>query len=87
MILASLTAKFLFARLASLATKFICKTPQSCYEICLRDLQEASLAMKFVSPRLVRSESRYKISLQDSLLAILTMKFLSARLARSKSSY
>ncbi len=34
-ILASLTTKFLFARLASLAAKFICETRESRYEICL----------------------------------------------------
>jgi hypothetical protein len=41
MILASLATKFLFARLASIATKFV----------------EASLAAKFLSARLVRSDS------------------------------
>jgi hypothetical protein len=85
MILASLSTKFLFARLANLATKFICKTRESCYEICLQDLQEVSLGMKFLSARLVRSDSRYKILLRDLLLVILTTKFLSARLPRNES--
>jgi hypothetical protein len=87
MIFASLTTKFLFARLASLAAKFICKTRESRFEICLWGLQEASLATKFLSARLVRSDPRNEISLPNSLLAILTMKFLSAKLARSESRY
>jgi hypothetical protein len=37
----------------------VCKTRESHYKICLR---EASLAMKFLSVRLVRSDSRYEIS-------------------------
>ncbi len=40
----------------------VCETRKSCYEICLRDSQKASLAMKFLSARLVRSNSRYEIS-------------------------
>jgi hypothetical protein len=87
MILASLATKFLFARLASLATKFICKTRESCYEICLGDFQKVSLGVKFLSARLVRSDSRYEILLRDLLLMILTTKFLSARLMRSESCY
>jgi hypothetical protein len=40
----------------------ICKTCKSRYKICLRDSQEASLATKFLSARLVRSDSCYEIS-------------------------
>jgi hypothetical protein len=50
-----LTTKFLFARLTSLATKFF-----------LSDLREASLAMKFLSARLVRSDSRNEISVCET---------------------
>jgi hypothetical protein len=39
----------------------ICKTHESRYEICLRDSREASLATKFLSERLVRSDFRYEI--------------------------
>jgi hypothetical protein len=38
-----------------------CKTRESRYKTCLRDSRVASLAMKFLSVRLVRSESHYKI--------------------------
>jgi hypothetical protein len=64
-----------------------CETRESRYEICLRDLREASLATKFLSARLVRSDFRYEISYQDSLFAILATKFLSVRLTRSESCY
>ncbi len=37
----------------------VCETRETCYKICLQDSQEASLAMKFLSARLVRSDSRY----------------------------
>jgi hypothetical protein len=47
MILASLATKFLFARLASLATKFVCETREK---------------LVFLSARLVRSNFRYEIS-------------------------
>jgi hypothetical protein len=40
----------------------VCETRESCYEICLRDSREASLATKFFSARLVRSDSCYEIS-------------------------
>jgi hypothetical protein len=40
----------------------VCETHESRYEICLRDSQEASLATKFLSARLVRSDFRYEIS-------------------------
>jgi hypothetical protein len=40
----------------------VCETCESRYEICLRDSREASLATKFLSVRLVRSDFRYKIS-------------------------
>jgi hypothetical protein len=46
-IVASLATKFLFARLASLPTKFVCETRKSCYEICLLDLQESVLLRNF----------------------------------------
>ncbi len=62
MILASLATTFLFARLVSLVTKCVCKTCESRYKICLRDLREASLATKLISARLVRIDSRYEIS-------------------------
>jgi hypothetical protein len=65
----------------------VCKACESCYEICLQDLREVSLATKFLSARLVRSDSRYEISWQGSLLASLATKFLSVRLARSESRY
>ncbi len=35
----------------------VCKTRESCYEICLRDSWEASLTTEFLSARLVRSDS------------------------------
>jgi hypothetical protein len=40
----------------------VCETRKSCYKICLQDSQEASLATKFLSARLVRSDSRCEIS-------------------------
>ncbi len=40
----------------------LCETRESCYKICLRDLREASLTTKYLSARLVRSDSRYEIS-------------------------
>ncbi len=40
----------------------VCETREFCYEICVPDLREASLAMKFLSARLLRSDSRYEIS-------------------------
>jgi hypothetical protein len=40
----------------------VCETHESRYKICLRDLQGASLATKFISSRLIRSDSRYEIS-------------------------
>ncbi len=40
----------------------VCETRESCYEICLRDSQKTSIAIKFLSARLVRSNSRYEIS-------------------------
>jgi hypothetical protein len=59
--------------------KVVCETCESCYKICLRDLQEASLATKFLSVRLVRSNSRYEISVCETRkkrvsLLILTCK-------------
>jgi hypothetical protein len=38
------------------------ETRESRYEICLRDSRKASLATKFLSARLVRSNSLYEIS-------------------------
>ncbi len=40
----------------------VCETRESHYKICLRDSRERSLATKFLSARLVRSDSRYEIS-------------------------
>ncbi len=40
----------------------VCETHKSRYKICLRDSQEASLAMKFLSAKLERCDSRYEIS-------------------------
>jgi hypothetical protein len=60
-ILASLATKFLFVRLVSLATKFVCETRESRHKICLQDLREANLATKILSARLSRSVSRYEI--------------------------
>ncbi len=40
----------------------VCETHESYDKICLQDSQKASLAMKFFSARLVKSDSRYEIS-------------------------
>jgi hypothetical protein len=55
MILASLPMKFLFAILASLATKFVCKTQG-----------KRVLLQNFLSVRLVRSDSCYEISVCET---------------------
>jgi hypothetical protein len=65
----------------------VCKTRKSRYEICLRDSRGVSLATKFLSARLVKSDFRYKISKQDLHFAILATKFLPVRLERSESCY
>jgi hypothetical protein len=52
----------------------VCETRKSFYKICLQDSREASLATKFLSARLVRSDSRCEISLRDSVLASLATK-------------
>jgi hypothetical protein len=66
-ILASLAVKFLFARLASLATKFVCETrekPVLLRNFFLRDSQEAILAKKFRSNAF--RDSRCKISVCET---------------------
>jgi hypothetical protein len=40
----------------------VCESHESRYEFCLRDSREASLATKFLSARLERSDTRYEIS-------------------------
>ncbi len=40
----------------------VCETCESRDKICLQDSREVSLATKFLSARLVRSNSRYEIS-------------------------
>ncbi len=55
----------------------VCKTRESHYEICLRDLREVSFTTKFLFARLLRSEFRYEISVCETrekgvLLLILT---------------
>jgi hypothetical protein len=60
LILASLATKFLFARLASLVTKFVSETREKrvlLQNFFLRDSLFATLATKFLSVRLTRSES------------------------------
>ncbi len=44
----------------------VCETHESRYEICLQDSREASLATKFLSAKLVRSDSRYEISAYET---------------------
>jgi hypothetical protein len=63
----------------SIDSRESCYEISVCYEICLRDSQEASLAAKFLSARLVRSESHYEISVCENcekrvLLIILTLE-------------
>jgi hypothetical protein len=65
----------------------VCETRESRYEICLRVSQEASVATKFLSERLLKSDFCYEISLQVSLFAIRATKFLSVRVTRSESRY
>ncbi len=40
----------------------VCETRESRYKICLRVLQEASRATKFISARFLKSDFRYEIS-------------------------
>jgi hypothetical protein len=85
MILASLTTKFLFARLASLTTKLVCKPRnESCYKnsfcktckkrfslrnFCQRNSREASLATDFDSQVLGESRENFGSKKRVSLLA------------------
>jgi ferredoxin-thioredoxin reductase catalytic subunit len=71
MILASLATKFLFARLASLATKLVCEPrSESCYKnsFC-KTCKKRFLLWNFVA-RLARSESCYEISVCETLLIL-----------------
>ncbi len=79
MILASLTVKFLFARLRSLATKFVYDS-----RVLLQNLSArlASLTTKFVCKT---RESHYKMCLRDSRVSLQNLSARLARLVRSDS--
>jgi hypothetical protein len=75
MILESLTTKFLFARLASLATKFVARLArsESCYKMSFFETRKKRFLLRNFVSRLAFRNSRYE--------------FLSVKLTRSESRY